>query len=175
MPGPVHIAPPLQMCWCPAPPQRERGGSQQPLGEQECCRAVARLPGAGTGKASRLPPASQNLRGWSTKQDVSGSGGDAPCEARFDGERDFFSTLLPKPLPARSQSQRCKQQGRAKLKRLFRFNMQSPGSSIKQQKLNVISSHGTATLLTKQNRLRLMACHLCETPGMERSHSLGKS
>jgi len=53
--------------------------------------------------------------------------------------------------------------------------MQSPGSSIKQQKLNVFSSCGTATLLTKQNRLRLSACHRRETPGMQHSHSLGKS
>lgn len=108
-------------------------------------------------------------------QDVSAPGGEAPRQDRFDGEQDFFSMLLPKALPARSQPRDENNRGKAKLKSLFRFNMQSPGSSIKQQKLNVTSSHGTATLLTKQNRLRLTACHLCETPGTERSRSLGKS
>lgn len=50
--------------------------------------------------------------------------------------------------------------------------MQSPGSSIKQQKLNVVSSRGTAAALAKQNPSRLTACHLWETPGT--LGSLGK-
>lgn len=58
--------------------------------------------------------------------------------------RDFFSVLLPKPLPDRSPQTA----GRTKPKSFLRFNTQNPGSSIKQQKLNVISSRGTATLLT---------------------------
>lgn len=100
--------------------------------------------GLGPGMHPGVPQCTETTE----NQDESRFGAEAPCKDRFDGETDFFSVLLPKPPLLTDPGHGAANSGENKAKSFFRFNTQNPGSSIKQQKLNVISSRGTATLLT---------------------------
>lgn len=142
---------------------REEGASSRDQSPAEL------WPGHRVLDLERHPGVPQSANPPMDNQEASGSAERLLARTGLMGREISRLGCSPKPLPARSQPERCKHQGRAKQKSLSRFNMQSPGSSIKQQKLNVISSRGTAAALAKQNRSRLTACHLWETPG-----SLGK-
>lgn len=123
----------------PAPQQHRRGQRHSPQRDQELCGAETTFSGAGTWNATRCPPVHRNHREPEVKAWWRG-----PLQGQvYWGE---ISSLCCSPSPFLTDPR--KQQGEQSQKSFLRFNTQNPGSSIKQQKLNVISSRGTATLLT---------------------------
>lgn len=104
IPGSAHIT---SLCT----PTAQEGTEPQPTQGKELCGAETTQMGLELG----MHPAGPHCTETTENQGKSRFGGEAPCKYRFDGETDFCSVLLLKPLSDRSQAQ----QGENKAKRLL--------------------------------------------------------